>query len=185
MTEKQKVFDYLKHGFTQDQVLLRVRPQHKKSVEMVYELYDKPANQPDHRFVTVTEVYRWGEGYAEGDRLDRAQDFVNNNLLDFDITVGHGPELDDLIAIYYDYSGDHEWTEEEKRQFQGRWENGEPDDEDGRSGASWLYDVQDEWQVEIETLYIHGPYRLDIVDKDEYNKVYIEDYKPTEEDNNG
>ena len=183
MTDKQKMFDYLKHGFTQDQVLIKVKPQHKKSVDLVYDLYDKPVNDPDHRFVTITETYRWGEGYLPGYILDYPDTF-DQKMLDFDPNIGHGNELDDLCSITFNYDGN--WNDQQKSEFEDKWYNGDNDDDDGRSGASWLYDVQDQWQIETETLYIHRPYRFDIVDKEEYNKIYVEDYQPTtEEKHNG
>ena len=183
MTDSQKTFDYIKHGFTPEQVLIRVKPQHKKSVDLVYELYDKTVNDPDQRFVTISETYRWGEGYLSGDMLDYPDTF-DQKMLSLDPTIGHGNELDDLCSINFDYDG--AWDDQQKSEFEDKWYNGDNDDDDGRSGASWLYDFQDQWQVETETLYIHGPYRFDIVDKDEYNKIYLENYQiKTKEADNG
>ena len=69
MTEKQKVFDYLKHGFTAEDVYVRLTPKRKKSITQMIQLYNVPGDQPDHRFVEVRETYRWGVGYHEGENL--------------------------------------------------------------------------------------------------------------------
>ena len=42
MTEKQKVFDYLKHGFTADDVWIRLTPQSKKSITHMIQVLTNP-----------------------------------------------------------------------------------------------------------------------------------------------
>lgn len=183
MTDKQKTFDYIKHGFTPEQVVVRITPQHKKSIAQEVELYNVPANEPGHRFVVVNEMYRWGYGYKEGDDMNWPFQWKTDRHL-CDNTIGHGAELDDLCSVTFNYDGD--WTEEQKAEFEDKWYNGDPDDDDGRSGMAWLYDYQDYWQIEDENLIIDGPFRYDVMDKTNYNKIYIEDWKPTtEEAHNG
>ena len=49
-------------------------------------------------------------------------------------------------------------------------------------------DYQETWNVEDENVIIDGEVddiKYDIVSKTEYNKVFIEDYKPKKEDANG
>ena len=94
---------------------------------------------------------------------------------------GHGADLDDLCAIDFNFDGD--WTEAEQADFSDRWYNGDPNDDDGRSGMAWVHDYQDEWQIEDEQIIVLGPVQFDIVDKKEYGKIHIEDYKPTTEEN--
>ena len=60
---------------------------------------------------------------------------------------------------------------------------GDPNDDDGRSGMAWVHDYQDEWKIEDEQIIVLGPVQIDIVDKKEYGKIHIEDYKPTTEEN--
>jgi len=187
MTDKQKTFDYIKHGFTPEQVLVRVTPKDKKSITQNVQLYNVPANQPGHRFVEVNETYRWGYGYREGDDMNWAWVW-NTNQQYCDPTMGHGAELDDLCSVTFDYDGD--WTDEMKEDFENKWYNGDPDDDDGRTGLGWIYDYQDTWQIEEENLIINGPFKFDVMDKDDYGKIYIEDWQPpkeesTEEKSNG
>ena len=176
MTEdKQKTFDYLKHGFTAEQVLVRITPVNKKSITQEVQLYNVPINQPGYRSVIVQETYRWGYGYREGDDMVWPYAWKGDQLY-CDSTIGHGAELDDLCSVTFDYSRD--WTEEEKAEFEEFWYNGDPDDKDGRTGLGWVYDYQDKWNIEEENLIIDGPFKFDVMDKDEYDKIYIEDWQP-------
>jgi hypothetical protein len=179
---KQKVFDYLKHGFTQDDVYIRLTPKNKKSINMMIQLYNVPVNEPNHRFVQVNEMYRWGFGYMEGDTLDYPNLILPQNGQTYcDPTVGHGSDLDDLCAVDFWYDG--KWTEEQKKDFEDKWYNGDPDDDDGRSGMGWIYDYQDTWQIEDEQIIIDGGVKYDIVSKTEHDKILIEDYKPVIDEN--
>ena len=180
MDDRQKTFDYLKYGFTADDVVIRLKPINKKSIDHMIQLYNVPVGEPGHKFVEVKETYRWGYGYMEGDTLDWAYRFRGDEFY-CDPNVGHGADLDDLCAIDFNFDGD--WTEAEQADFSDRWYNGDPNDDDGRSGMAWVHDYQDEWQIEDEQIIVLGPVQFDIVDKKEYNKIYIEDYKPTTEEN--
>jgi hypothetical protein len=40
-------------------ILYRIKPQHKKSVEALYDFVD------NNRRWSVTETYRWGQGFVE------------------------------------------------------------------------------------------------------------------------
>lgn len=176
--KKKKTFDNLKHDFTPEQVLVRVTPKDKKSIIQEVQLYNVPNNQPGHRFVIVQEHYRWGYGYREGDDMNIPLTWRSDRMY-FDNTVGHGAELDDLCLVTFDYDGD--WTDEQKEDFEDKWHNGDPDDDDKRSGLGWVYDYQNTWKIEEENLIIIGPFKFDVVDKSEYNKIYIEDWQPPKE----
>lgn len=187
MDDKQKTFNYIKHGFTADDVYIRLTPKRKKSITQMIQLYNVPVNQPDHRFVEIRETYRFGVGYKEGTDLDYPLLLLPQGGETYcDPQVGHGADLDDLCSVWFDYDG--AWTEEQKSDFEDKWYNGDPNDDDGRSGMGWVYDYQDTWQIEDEQLIIDGhvdDIKFDIVSKTEYNKVYIEDYKPYVKDEDG
>src|SRR5210317_1341587 len=76
--EKQELVDHIKHGFRPEDVLIRITPQHKKSITQEVQLYNVPANEPGHRFVIVQETYRWGYGYKEGDDMNWPNQFKTN-----------------------------------------------------------------------------------------------------------
>jgi len=186
VADKQKTFDYIKHGFTADDVWIRLTPKVKKSITHVIELYDKP-NDPKQKFVTISETYRWGQAYMDGSNLDWPNLLMPNQAETYcNPDDGDGNEFDDLVGVWFDYDG--EWTDEEQKDFEDKWYNGDPDDDDGRSGMGWLMDYQEKWNVEDENVIINGEVddiKYDIVSKKEYNKVFIEDYKPKKEDDNG
>ena len=111
MDDKQKTFNYLKHGFTQDDVLVRITPLQKKSIAhsiMVYGINDKD------KTVDINEMYRWGVGYREGMELDYPE-LLTGDYFSCDPYLGHGSDLDDLCSVDFSYNG--EWSDEEKRKL--------------------------------------------------------------------
>jgi len=185
--DKLKTFNYLKHGFTADDVFIRLTPLSKKSITQMIQLYNVPINEPGHRFVEVRETYRWGCGFREGDDLNWPSLLMpQNGITHCDPYVGHGNELDDLCGIWFDYDGD--WTDEQKEDFEQKWYNGDDADDDGRSGLGWVHDYQEEWQVEDEQIIIDGEVediKYDVIHRNDFTKIFIEDYKPQQEEDNG
>lgn len=149
--------------------LYRITPTDKKSIYAVYDVYKVDENDNVRGFI-VRELYRWGQGFRELDEPIYAEDTVvitNTN-------IGWGSELDDGIAI--DFEFDDTFTDEEKEEVENLWCNGDPNDEDGRVGAAWLYDYSD-WQIEDDYIEIHGPFKVDIIDEDQYNEAIEENVK--------
>ena len=111
MDDKQKTFDYIKHGFTADDVWIRLTPQSKKSITHMIQVYDKP-NDPKQKFVEIRETYRWGQAYMDGSNLDYPFLLMPQQGQTYcDPQDGHGNELDDLCGVWFDYDG--EWTDED------------------------------------------------------------------------
>ena len=146
--------------------LYRITPVDKKSIYAVYDVY-KTDDNGDTRGFTVRELYRWGQGFRELDEPVYAED----KWIICDPGIGWGSELDDGISTDFEYDG--EWTDEEKEELENFWYEGDPDDEFGRSGAAWLYDFSD-WEVEEDYIEILGPFKVDIVDEDDYNNIIEE-----------
>ena len=74
-----------------EQILYRIKPVDKKSIEIVYEAYKE---RPDGSTVgwSVKELYRWGQGFVESeDELP----YLEDKWIRTDPTVGDGAELDD------------------------------------------------------------------------------------------
>jgi hypothetical protein len=146
--------------------LYRITPVDKKSIYAVYDVY-KTDEEGNTRGFVVRELYRWGQGFRELDEPIYAEDkciIVNNQL-------GWGCELDDTISI--DFEFDDEFTDEEKEEIESLWCDGDPEDPDERIGAAWLYDYSD-WEVEDDYVEIYGPFKVDIIDEDEYNVIIEE-----------
>jgi len=140
-------------------ILYRIKPADKKSVEAFYDVYSKD-EQGNIRSWSVTELYRWGQGFVENeDELPNSDDRYHC----VDPTIGWGCELDDLCAV--DFEFDDSFTEEEKAEIEQLWEDG---------GAGWLYDGDHKWLVEEDTVTILGPFKVDKIDEDVYN-VSIEE----------
>ena len=136
-------------------ILYRIRPTDKKSVEVFYDVYSKD-EQGNIRSWNVTETYRWGQGFVENeDELPYSDD--KEHIID--PTIGWGPELDDLCAVWFEF--DESFTDEEKAEIEQAWEDG---------GAGWLYDDEHGWLVDYESITILGPYTVDKIDEDVYNE---------------
>ena len=92
-------------------LLYRIKPQDKKSVEAYYDVYSKD-EQGNIRGWSVTELYRWGQGFVENeDELP----FSDDRYHCVDPTIGWGCELEDLCAV--DFEFDDSFTEEEKEEY--------------------------------------------------------------------
>jgi hypothetical protein len=141
-------------------ILYRIKPLHKKSIEALYDAVDKDNN----RRWSVTETYRWGQGFVEDESELPFSDDSEHNV---DPSIGWGCELEDLCAV--DFEFDESFTEEEKEKIEELWANGHPNDEYERSGAAWLYDYSN-WEVEGDTITILGPFTVDKIDEDVYNE---------------
>lgn len=149
--------------------LYRITPLHKKSIEYYVEVYSKD-DQGNVRTWSVSETYRWGQGFRE---LDNE---VYENEIDCvtcDPQLGWGCELDDLNSVWFDF--DDSFTDEERAEIERHWDQ---EDEEGRWGTAWLYDGEHEWRVDYDCVNISGPIRIDLVDEDRYNEAVEADIKP-------
>jgi hypothetical protein len=136
-------------------ILYRIKPADKKSVEALYDVYSKD-EQGNIRSWSVTEMYRWGQGFVED--IDELP-FSDDRYHCVDPTIGWGCELEDLCAV--DFEFDDSFTEEEKEEIEQLWADG---------GAGWLYDGEHNWEVEEDTITILGPFVVDKIDEDVYNE---------------
>lgn len=139
--------------------IYRIRPKDKKSVEVFYDVYRKDEHG-NIRGWSVTELYRWGQGFVENeDELP----FSDDRYHCVDPQIGWGCELDDLCAV--DFEFDESFTDEEKEEIEQLWEDG---------GAGWLYAGAHDWQIEEDSTTILGPFVVDKIEETEYNKVIEE-----------
>jgi hypothetical protein len=145
-------------------ILYRIKPIDKKSIEAYYDVYSKD-EQGNIRSWSVTEMYRWGQGFVENeDELPHSDDREHS----VDPQIGWGCELDDLCAV--DFEFDESFTEEEKAEIEEAWEDG---------GAGWLYDGDHNWQVDYDSVTIYGPFKVDKIDENVYNEsIEVIELKP-------
>ena len=136
-------------------ILYRIKPADKKSVEAYYDVYSKD-EQGNIRGWSVTELYRWGQGFVED---ESELPFSDDRYHCVDPTIGWGCELEDLCAV--DFEFDDSFTEEEKEEIEQLWADG---------GAGWLYDGDHNCEFEEDTITILGPFVVDKIDEDVYNE---------------
>jgi hypothetical protein len=136
-------------------ILYRIKPSDKKSVEAYYDVFSKD-EQGNIRSWSVTELYRWGQGFVED---ESELPFSDDRYHCVDPTIGWGCELEDLCAV--DFEFDDSFTDEEKEEIEELWADG---------GAGWLYDGEHNWEVEEDTITILGPFVVDKIDEDVYNE---------------
>ena len=145
-------------------VLYRIKPVDKKSIEICYDVYKQREDGSTVGW-SVTELYRWGQGFVE-DKSDLP--YIDSKYVVVNPMIGDGCELDDNISI--DFEFDDEIDQDEREHIEQCWYDGDPDDEDGRCNAAWLYDVSD-WQIEDESVTIYGPFEVDKITYSDYNIV--------------
>ena len=136
-------------------ILYRIKPADKKSVEAFYDVFSKD-EQGNIRGWSVTELYRWGQGFVED---ESELPYSDDRYHSVDPTIGWGCELEDLCAV--DFEFDDSFTDEEKEEIEELWADG---------GAGWLYDGEHDWEVEEDTITILGPFTVDKIDEDVYNE---------------
>lgn len=142
--------------------MYRIRPRDKKSVEVFYDVYSKD-DDGNIRSWSVTEIYRWGQGFVP---IDEGPIYADDKEIIVDPNLAWGCELEDLCYVNFEF--DESFDDEEKENIERLWEEG---------GAGWLYDGEHDWQVDYDSVTILGPYIVDIIDEDVYNKVIEEDIK--------
>jgi hypothetical protein len=161
--------------------LYRITPLEKKSVEYFVDVFERLPDDTIRGF-DVTEIWRWGLGFREMDDEVWRFETDTDSGVHCKPEVGWGCELDDLCAVYVNFS--EGFTEEEKSEIEAllRWER---EDEDGRCGTGWIYDGDHNWEVEDEHVRITGPVRIDIVDANGYgdSAVLEANVQPYDPDN--
>ena len=157
--------------------LYRIVPLEKKSVEYFVDVYEV---MPDGaiRGFDVTEVWRWGQAFRPEE--EPVWKFEAEGRVHCRPEVGWGCELDDLIAVYVNFSDG--FTDAEKEEIEARC-RGELEDEDGRWGTAWIYDGDHNWQLEDDHVCVLAPVKIDLVDADGYGDTAIieENVEPYDE----
>ena len=151
--EQKDIVFALKYGFKPTEVVVQVNPQDKKSCYCAIMLYDK---KDESKTVEISETYRWGRIYMDGTAIDYLSD--KTKLWHHDTDIPDFPfadtDLDDLCATWIDFDGP--WTDDEKQEFESKWYDGDPKDDNGYAGWGWVYDYQTDYEVEDEQIWIEG-----------------------------
>lgn len=154
--------------------LYRITPLEKKSVEYFVDVFERLPDGTTRGF-DVTEVWRWGQAFREED--DLPWKFEAQGHVCCRPEIGWGCELDDLCAVYVNFSDG--FTDLEKAEIEAIL-RGEQEDDDGRWGTAWLYDGDHNWEIEDDHVAILGPVKIDLVDADGYgdDAIIEENVKP-------
>ena len=140
----------------ENEVLYRIRPVDKKSIEAYYDVY-KELPEGGTKGFSITELYRWGQGFVES---EEELPNIESKYCTVDPSLGDGCELDDLINVEFEF--DDDFTDEEKQEIQDSWYEG---------GLGWLVDGEHDWQIDYESITIYGPYKVDKITYSDYNIV--------------
>ena len=144
----------------ENEILYRIRPTDKKSIEAFYDVYKELPDGGTKGF-SITELYRWGQGFVESeDELPN----IESKYCTVDPSLGDGCELDDLINV--DFEFDDSFTAEEKQEIENVWYEG---------GLGWLVDGEHDWLIDYESITIYGPYKVDKITYSDYNIVSEEE----------
>ena len=149
--------------------LWRIQPLEKKSIEYFIDVY-QIMEDGTIRGWDATFCYRWGQAFRDEDNPPSKWE-ADQDQIYADPQVGWGCEFDDLCGVYINF-GDG-FTEEEKAEIES-FCRGEQQDEEGRWGEGWIFDGDHEWEIEEDVVYVNKPFKIDLVDEDQYNVVITE-----------
>ncbi len=131
----------------------RIKPLEKKSISAVYEMFRENEDGTVSWF-NIEDHYRWGQGFTEAD-MDVNLPYKDSNTAYCKSDCGWGCELEDSVAVLFDFSEDI--TEEEQEAIKDAYYEG---------GAGWLYDGDHRWQFEDDAIIVLAPFQVDLCEED-------------------
>lgn len=140
----------------------RIKPLEKKSICWHIEMYRENADGSISWF-NIDDHYRWGQGFIEED-MDMNLPLEGDKQAHARTDCGWGAELEDQHACWFEFSDDI--TEEEQEYIKQCYLDCDPNDNDERGGAAWLFDAEHDWQLEDEYLIIDAPYQVSLCEED-------------------
>lgn len=157
--------------------LYRVTPLEKNKVEFFVDVFECLPDGSVRGF-DVTEVWSWGQAFRPEDEPVWKFEANGRNGVHCRPDVGWGCELEDLVAVYINFSDG--FTDEERANIEALC-RGEIQDKDGRCRTSWIYDGDHNWEIEHDYVRIVGPVKIDLVDASENSVVIEENVEPYDE----
>ena len=140
----------------ENEILYRIRPVDKKSIEAYYDVYKELPDGSTKGF-SILELYRWGQGFVES---EEELPNIDSKYCTVDPSLGDGCELDDLINVEFEF--DDTFTDEEKQEIENAWYEG---------GLGWLVDGEHDWLIDYESITIYGPFEVDKITYSDYNII--------------
>lgn len=136
-----------------DDRVYQITPLNANSVKITYIIVKVKGIQ--EKIAQIDEWYRWGRGrLPTTDRLNLDDTYLECN-------VDLGCELDDCVAVSYNYSGD-DWTDKDRHRIQKDYVRG---------GIEKIQSNDPDWHVKESALYINAPFQVDLIPKPMYTHV--------------
>jgi len=136
-----------------DDRVYQITPLNANSVKITYIIVKVKGIQ--EKIAQIDEWYRWGRGrLPTTDRLN-----LNDTYLECNVDLGC--ELDDCVAVSYNYSGD-DWTDKDRHRIQKDYVRG---------GIEKIQSNDPDWHVKESALYINAPFQVDLIPKPMYTHV--------------
>lgn len=127
----------------------RIRPLEKKSISVIYEMYRENSDGSISWF-NIEDHYRWGQGFIEED-MEMNLPYQDTKVAYCKPDCGWGAELDDQVAVTFEFSED--LSESEQEEIKDAYSEG---------GAGWLYEGDHGWEFEDECIVIAAPLQVDL-----------------------
>lgn len=130
-----------------------VRPLEKKSISISYEMYRSNADGSTSWF-NIEDHYRWGQGFIAED-LSENLPYADSSVVYCKSDCGWGCELDDQIAVNFEFSDD--LSEQDQQAIKDAYREG---------GAGWLHEGDHEWEFEDDYVIVLAPFQVDLCEDD-------------------
>lgn len=135
-------------------------PVANKHIDVVLEMYRKNKNGTISN-VDVREVWSAGVGFLEcEDEAIKTWEEERVYTVDNYSGENEGCEFEGLVDVEFDFSDDV--SQKERDKFIKAYYDG---DKQGRSGASFLYEGQHEWSIEVDYVEVFSPARIELCDE--------------------
>lgn len=131
----------------------RITPLEKKSISYVAEMYRENADGSLSWF-NVEDHYRWGQGFI-GEDMDCNLPHKDSDSAYCDPNAGWGAELDDQVAVFFEFSDD--LGEEEREAIREAYYD---------VGHGWLFDGDHDWELEDDSVVVLAPFKVDLCEED-------------------
>lgn len=131
----------------------QITPRNANSIKVAYVMV-KIKDGTEHT-ARIDEWYRWGRGCLPAtEKLN-----VNDSYIKCDLDLGG--ELDDCIAVSYNFDGDT-WTDKDRHRVQKDY---------ARGGAEKMQSNDPDWHIKESAFYINAPFQVALIPKPMYNHV--------------
>lgn len=131
----------------------QITPSNPNSIKITYTIVK--VKGITERIARIDEWYRWGRGYVS------TKDGINVNDSYIRCDLDLGGELDDCIAVSYNFDGDA-WTDKDRHRIQKDY---------ARGGVEKIQSNDPDWHIKESAFYINAPFQVALIPKPMYNHV--------------